>query len=105
MCCPRAKALRRHGEGVFLSLFHGSSRYFSSPFFLQRLGKLFFFVFFIPEDYLIFRGYGGTAKGFLSDMELEDMDLGAGEEADRQEAAADAFADEAFVAAECVFSL
>ena len=74
-------------------------------FFCKGSENSFLFVFFIPEDYLIFRGYGGTAKGFLSDMELEDMDLGAGEEADRQEAAADAFADEAFVAAECVFSL
>lgn len=99
MCCPRAKALRRHGEGVFLC--------FVSIVRERPCGgseNSFLFVFFIPEDYLIFRGYGGTAKGFLSDMELEDMDLGAGEEADRQEAAADAFTDESFIAAECVFA-
>ena len=40
----------------------------------------------------------------LLDMKLEDMDLGACHEADREGAGAGAFADEAFVAAECVFA-
>ena len=37
-------------------------------------------------------------------MELEDVDLRAGHEADGEGAGAGAFADEAFVAAECVFA-
>ena len=37
-------------------------------------------------------------------MKTENMNFRSGEEADRQEAAADAFADEAFVAAELKFA-
>ena len=37
-------------------------------------------------------------------MELEDVDLRAGHESDGQGAGACAFADEAFVAAKCVFA-